>query len=306
MLQPKRFLFSAALLALALSVTMYAGNAEAVYVGDGAVLNPTTGAFQDPTDGICVTGIQADGTFLVDSTVHSRPDCIAKTFPAYTTQAACGNTANSDGAHFWASTCVDASGNGISLAGLDRNANICKQKGGTWKSACTSAFQTMGTSGDGTAGFCATTMRLNNYDAATCPSTTNTVGYSYSTTNGCTYSYGITGVANGAMRRPDGTTATAAGAFVDLSGITNMGACLLVGGGWNNYVIKTTTESVPTTPVASSIADRHHECARRLPRLPQQHHTVQRLCGEMEIRLSQDRPQEHAAESDPRHELGRT
>jgi hypothetical protein len=57
--------------------------------------------------GICLqtwgnaTGIAAD-TWTVDETIKSRPDCIARTWPAYTTQEAC--EALQHEAHFWANT----------------------------------------------------------------------------------------------------------------------------------------------------------------------------------------------------------
>ena len=254
MLSKKRSLFLAVLLVLALPLAL-AGNAGAAYITDGAVQNGTTGGWELPADaGVCATGIQAGGTLIIDDTIHSRADCIAKTFPAYTTRLACGNTTNADGAHFWANSCVDASGNGISLSGLDRTAGMCTAKGGTWKQVCTSSWQLLGEDLQADNGFCYTSVRLNNYDSTTCPSTTGVFGYSWDSTNlRCLYSYGITGYANANLTRLDGTTYIAAGGAVDLSGMTSQGSCLLVGATWNNYVIKSSTETVPTTPNATTI-----------------------------------------------------
>ena len=178
---PRRNLFRAFLLVLALTVASYAGIAQAVYVGDGSVQNGVTGGWDIGDMGVCVTGIQSDGTMVVDSTKSSRAACIATTFPLLTTSAAC--IANSDangGSHYWTNSCVDGAGNGISLEGLDRNANICAQKGGTWKSVCTSAWVFTGRTGDGAPGFCYTKVRIAGvYDAATCPTTTRLcLGYS--------------------------------------------------------------------------------------------------------------------------------
>ncbi len=263
MLQNRKLVLSAVLLVLAMCMTLLTGNAQAAYVGDGAVQNGITGGWNLPVDtGVCVTGIQSDGTFIVDSTIHSRPDCIAKTLPAYTTQSACGNTANADGAHFWASTCVDASGNGISLSGLDRNANICAQKTGTWKNACTSAWQHMGPSGTGAEGFCYAAADVSSLYAAKtdCPTTT---GYSWSSTlSKCIYSFGIAGY-NGntdrttgalvAIKNLAGGTVVAAGASFDASAYANMGQCIYNGFSWNNYAAKTGTATLATTPNASTI-----------------------------------------------------
>jgi hypothetical protein len=255
MFSKKRSLFLAVLLAAALPLAL-AGNAGAAYITDGAVQNGTTGGWDLPTDaGVCVTGIQAGGTLIIDDTIHSRADCIAKTFPAYTTRLACGNTVNADGAHFWANSCVDAAGNGISLSGLDRTAGMCAAKGGTWKQACTSSWQLLGADLQADDGFCYTSVRLNNYDATTCPSTTGAFGYSWDSTNlRCLYSYGITGYANANLTRVDGTVFVAAGGAVDLSGMTSQGSCLLVGATWNNYVIKSSTGTEPTTPNPTTIA----------------------------------------------------
>lgn len=174
-----------AALALAAGVALSAGTASAKYISDGAVQNGTTGGWDLPADrGVCVTGIKSDGTMIIDPSITSRPDCIAKTFPAYTTEAACKTSdsagANAEGSHYWASTCVDGSGNGISLKDLDRNANMCTQKGGTWGSKCTSAWTAMGPTWSaapapkpatgGTDGFCYTRVRMNDfYSVATCP-----------------------------------------------------------------------------------------------------------------------------------------
>lgn len=263
MLQKTKLWVSAVLLALLLSVTFLTGNAAAVYVSDGAVQNGVTGGWDVVEYGACVTGIDATGNMIVDTSRTSRADCIANTFPAYTTQADCGSTTNAEGAaHFWASTCVDAGGNGISLAGLDRTASICIQKGGTMKYACTSAWQFMGPSGQATEGFCYAGADLTSLYStqASCPTT---AGYSWNSGSGkCLYTFGISGY-NGttshtgalqAIKNLAGTTVVAIGGEFDASIYTSMGQCLANGFSWNNYVPKTGETALSTTPNPSVIA----------------------------------------------------
>ncbi len=89
-------------IAFMLLVTPFAfrvSTAWAVYLSDGASQNGNTGGWNLPADkGQCVTGIAADGTMTIDETIKSRPDCIARTWPAYSTQAACGSTSGHDSA----------------------------------------------------------------------------------------------------------------------------------------------------------------------------------------------------------------
>lgn len=251
-----KLLVVAAILALFTPVLL-APSAWAKYVGDGAVPNGVTGGWDLPDDrGVCVTGIKSDGTVIIDTSITSRPDCIARTFPAYTTSAACKTSdsagANVEGSHYWTKSCVDASGSGISLSGLDRNANMCAQNGGTWKDSCTSAWTYLGPSLDGTDGFCYTKIRLDNYDQTTCPTTT--FGYTWDATNGCIYNYGIQGKANAALTKMDGTTFAAAGANVDLAGL-DMGQCLFNGATFSNHTTAGGTAPVATTdPAGSTIA----------------------------------------------------
>jgi len=76
------------------------------------------------------------------------------------------------------------------------------------------------------------------------------LGWAWDATNSrCTYDYGVKGILNADLtatnnNRPTlpacagGTIAGSAGNCVDLTGITNQGACLSVGGTWDNWLIK--------------------------------------------------------------------
>ncbi len=177
------------------------GPAGAVYVGDGSVQNGTTDVGTgittnwDITDyGVCVTGIQADGTIVFDATKTSRPGCLTVKFSndaALTSEALClGDSDLNGGSHFWTSTCVANDGTFISLNGLDRTATMCTQAAlkagktsGTMTSKCTGAWTYRGPAGDGAPGFCYTGVLMPHYNSsATCP--TSTVGYSWSAGDG--------------------------------------------------------------------------------------------------------------------------
>jgi len=266
-----KLLYLAVYFVLALPLIL-TGNAGAVYIGDGAVQNGTTGGWDLPADrGVCVTGIKPDGTLVINASITSRPDCIANVFPAYTTSAACLLSdeagANVEGSHYWTNTCVNSTtGAGISLKDLDRNTNMCSQNGGTWKQACTSAWTYLGPSGNGTDGFCYTTIRLDNITTqGDCPVPTagdpgtGTLGYSWNSTNSrCLYSYGIQGKANAALAKKDGSgNFAAAGDNVDLSAAATdtMGECLFNGASWSNHITKGGTAAVATIdPAGSTIA----------------------------------------------------
>jgi hypothetical protein len=172
-----KLLFTAAFIVLAMSL-MFTGTASAKYVGDNAVPDGVGGWALPADKGFCNTGIKRDGTMLFDLAVgNNRNDCLAKIFPAYTTQSTClladKAGANAEGSHFWSSTCIsNANPNvAISLSGLDRTRFMCEQNGGTWKQACTSNWTAMGptwsvspvspTTG-GTDGFCYTSIRVND------------------------------------------------------------------------------------------------------------------------------------------------
>lgn len=127
---------------------------------------------------------------------------------------------------------------------------------------------TGGISNTNTAGFCYFTGDLSTaYSVATCPTSTSnaTVSLGYSISGGkCVYSYVITGYPSAALTNPTVSTGgalqvvTAADTFVDLSGITTQGACVVAGGTWNNWGVNvvagsTSTASVATTANASTI-----------------------------------------------------
>src|SRR6185436_18557918 len=98
-------------------------SAFATYPPDGTKPNGP-GAYINPGDGICVIGVKADGTMLVDWSITNARDCVAYTRSAngtvnlsgMTTQAQCttGNgVAPNDGyKHAWStSLCYDTLNN---------------------------------------------------------------------------------------------------------------------------------------------------------------------------------------------------
>jgi predicted CXXCH cytochrome family protein len=174
------------------------------------------------------------------------------------------------------SICVDGAGNGIPLTDLDRTAQMCAAKGGTWQQTSATApsgfsgtFPTPGFGGscvaytrlfrgqdaDGTplpfgpkgtssadAGFCYAAMNMTSagYNSSTCPSTstnpTTAFDWSFSSSK-CVYAKGVKGYLNATLTKVDGTTSYAAGTFVDLSTVApTMGECLSIGASWNNWV----------------------------------------------------------------------
>jgi hypothetical protein len=248
----------------------FAGQARAVYNGDGTKPNGLTGSWDITDYGKCVSGIKADGTIVID-TAHnlSRPDCIdhvlaadaASGYPTdanYDTQAECiatsGRANGDDVSHFWVSnTCVDpATGAGINLGGLDRTAANCALKGGARINACIGAWTYLGPLGDGAPGFCSTTVDLTSLyaSAATCPTTIT--GYTWTGTK-CTFANGIAGYANAAIAKKDGSgNYAAAGTFVDLGALTQ-GQCLFAGASWSTGTTKAGTTSLATLPLASTV-----------------------------------------------------
>lgn len=122
-----KLLIIAAFFVLAVSF-MITGNASAIYIGDGAVQNGTTGLWDIGDYGKCVTGISSTGTIAKDATKTSRPDCLTKTYSAYTNAGTCLNFTNTESSsHFWASTCKASDGTVFSLTGLDRTTAMCEQ-----------------------------------------------------------------------------------------------------------------------------------------------------------------------------------
>src|SRR5271169_6926587 len=100
------------LVVLALAIPlMFVGTASAKYMGDGAVPNGN-GGWLVPSDGICVTGLAANGTLSTASTVTVKRDCDAlRVTTSGTTKAQCttlGTVGNDGQVHAWAggSTCV--------------------------------------------------------------------------------------------------------------------------------------------------------------------------------------------------------
>jgi hypothetical protein len=283
MTQRKNLLFLTVLLFLAMPLIL-TGTASAGYLPDGATQDATSGGWDLPQDmGTCVTGINANGSLVIDSSKTSRPDCIAETFPVYTTQAACGNTSNAGGAHFWATTCVDSSGHGISLNGLDRTAAMCQARGGTWTSACTSSWQYAGrdatysngkyVSGGFDQGFCyarvdVTAQFPTKEECVEANSIATPMLNPWSSSGVCSYSYGVGGGASASkVTAMDGTTTVASGAALPATLPPNMGQCLLAGYTWNPYAVyqggttAMNTSDGPAT-VATNVVAGNWECLR--------------------------------------------
>ena len=138
-----KLLFIAALFVLVLPL-VFTGNASAKYMSDGAV-PAATGGFIAPTDGICVISIDASGNMVTDATITNKRDCDAKLVDVTATTSndtlsnVCGKTGKNTSSLKYAapgsSTCVTVDGSGYitgskSMAGLDRNAQMCYAKGG--------------------------------------------------------------------------------------------------------------------------------------------------------------------------------
>jgi hypothetical protein len=268
-----------AVLALALPL-VFAGVADARYIGDGAVQDGTTGGWTLPSDMVCVVGVHADGTLDIADGVTNSRDCIYLNYGTMNggtpfdlrglNQTACLDTdaTGSDGAkHSWATSgCFDADGKGISLKDLDRTAAMCAAKGGTWVTSgkcvahsrqfrgqdpATGAPLPFGTgkgtpAGTADAGFCYATLVTGITPTTSCPSASTDprvkFGYAVSGSN-CNYSFGINGALSAAATKVDGTT-TAAGTVVDLSTLS-MGECLAGGYSWNNWITKEGTGTAP-------------------------------------------------------------
>ncbi|HEY2775802.1 MAG TPA: PKD domain-containing protein [Candidatus Binatia bacterium] len=177
------------------------GPAAAFYPPDGAKPDGS-GGYMIPADGMCVIGINGDGTatggtMQVDWSITNARDCAAYTKSAdssvdlksMTTQAACTNagSAGNDGyKHVWStSICYDTvNSRGISRVDLDNTAGMCTSLGGTivttgkcvaygWIYRNRKADGTLPVSGSGISttsgvqfsdglGFCATTMRMTS------------------------------------------------------------------------------------------------------------------------------------------------
>lgn len=127
---------SAILLALA-------GTAAALYPPDG-LKSDGMGGYRNPDDGMCVIGVAADGTMLVDWSITNARDCVAWTrsedgtvnLVGLDTSAKCtdADAAGSDGyKHAWStSLCYDTvAQRGISRVDLDNTDAMCLAKGGT-------------------------------------------------------------------------------------------------------------------------------------------------------------------------------
>jgi hypothetical protein len=269
----KKLTLWAAALALALPM-LFAGNALAIYAGDGTKPNGATGGWDITDYGQCIAGIKADGTMIVDTNHNkSRSDCIDHTYVGsdYNSSANCtktsGRSNGDDLSHYWTNTCIDGSGNGINMDGLDRTATNCALKGGTWTSACIGSwvYTGSGTSdnpvlGNGDPGFCYTTIVTGStatpvdggYNTAgTCP--TGTPGFTASgsgATYKCTYSYGVAGIVNANLSYKDGSgVSVPINTYTDLRFVTQ-GQCLFGGGSWSTGTIKSGVTTLGTTTIS--------------------------------------------------------
>jgi len=217
-----------------------AGTASAKYVGDGIVQNPTTGAWEIPDYGQCVTTIKSDGTFVTDATKTTLPECATVDFREHTTSAACSpaNPTTAD-KHFWASTCL-ANGGPLdntlipiynystrNQAGCTAAAIAAGATSGSYAARCTGSW-TITEIGPGAGGFCYTTINVTDAvgygTAAECVTIAHGQGFAW-TSSQCRYSYGIYGK----------NTATPA-VTVSPQSYTTQAACLYAGFSWNPYI----------------------------------------------------------------------
>jgi len=188
----------------------FAGSAWGLFPPDGTKPNGV-GAYRNPDDGLCVVGLNLDGTMLVDWSITNARDCVAWTKSAdgsvnlvgLTTSDMCTKTATagSDGyKHAWStSICYDvANAKGISRVDLDNTDAMCFSKGGTvvttgkcvaygWIYMNRKADGTLPVTGTGLSttdgaqstdglGFCAASMRMTSAtftSTSTCPSKHN-------------------------------------------------------------------------------------------------------------------------------------
>ncbi len=280
----KKLMLLVAVFALALPL-MFTGIASATYLSDGATQDTSgTGGWALPNDmGACVTGISSTGAITVDSTITNRRDCLAKIWPAYTTQAACASTSNTEGAaHLWTSTCLATNGTttvGVSLKGLDLNKTMCTQKvaamvaggqlasgyTGTYISGCTGNWQYPGpdatfsngayVSGGFDKGFCYTAVDVTGTYGTKAACNGANSAYtpmlnSWNAQSKCSYSYGVKGgitTATSTIKKMDGTTSIAVGGTIPDLTAMNMGTCLLNGLTFNNYATAGGTDSTTFT-----------------------------------------------------------
>ena len=276
-MKQKYLMIIMSIVTLVVSSFIVAGSARAMYLSDGATQAASGGGWSLPADmGTCVTGIQADGTLITNTTITNKRDCLAYTFPAYTTQAACSSTSNTESAaHLWTNTCVDATGNGISLKDLDLNATTCTQKGGTYKSACTSNWQYLGKSGNGTDGFCYAKINVTaqyGTQAACVGANSAIIPMNNPWSSGvCSYGFGLNnGLVASAVKNMNGSTTVAANSYIpDLTSAAynNMGKCLLAGFSWNNYTLyggttSTMSSGAGVATVATNVLSGNNNCLR--------------------------------------------
>ena len=74
----KNFMLWLAVFAMALPL-LFVGTANAMYMSDGAVADPTGTAGQiAPTDGICVLSLDINGNIVTDPTITLKRDCDAR------------------------------------------------------------------------------------------------------------------------------------------------------------------------------------------------------------------------------------
>lgn len=117
--------------------------AGAMYLPDGSK-DDGAGGYMNPDDGMCVVGVAADGTMLIDGSITTARDCVAWTksgdssvnLAGLDTKAKCqvADGAGNDGyRHGWStSICYDTVNSaGISRVDLDNTAAMCTSKGGT-------------------------------------------------------------------------------------------------------------------------------------------------------------------------------
>jgi PKD repeat protein len=194
-----------------------------------------------------------------------------------------GATGNDGAKHSVAtSICLNATGAGFPLTGLDRTYSMCvATAGNVWKQTSATApypgapgtYPTPGFGGscvaygrqfkgqdaagtplawgtEGTVqaagtGFCYTNAMKTGIAVGSCPSTStnSSTAFGYSVLGAfCTYNYGITGDRTSALTKADGTSY---GPTVNMANFTTLGDCLANGGSWANWIPGGTAATAP-------------------------------------------------------------
>jgi predicted CXXCH cytochrome family protein len=272
----KNLMLCLAVFALALPLLL-TGTAVAKYQSDGAVADPT-GGFIVPTDGVCVLSIDMSGNMVTDPTITSNKACQARLVDVTavtsgdTLANVCGKTGSNTAAAKYAapggSTCVNIDGSGyitnsISMASLDRTAQICGTKGGQLANAIAATLSSgyvistpTKTAANGTAAKClAYGWQYRGQDAAGAPLAFGAKGTTAAANTGFCYTSIYTGITPSTScpsivgSTSGSATATSAAAF----GYSISGSDCRYAYGVNGLITGALTKADGTTYAASTV-----------------------------------------------------